>query len=150
MATKRYNCKDFTGKIDGCDRVIECWTTDTRNGFCHHARLEYGGYVYTKRVSYLNRTWERFDYETTLKSLIADLPKREQAKWTKVFIDGEAEAESERCDKWFNDFKDTFDNLSEESKQIVRDKTPLIETKGQADAVMAGMKMLSLFDLLRK
>lgn len=140
----------FTKTIDGVERTIACWTSNTRDGFAHHARMSYGEKTISSKVEYLNRTWETFRYETVIDRLINRLPKDEQDKWRKVFIKGESEAEAERCDKWFNDFKDTFDGLSEESKQIVREKTPFIETKEQGDAVLAGMKMLSLFDLLRK
>lgn len=47
--------------------VAECYSTNTKNGFCHTAKVY--GQTDTK-VSYLNRTWESFTFETVLKCAI--------------------------------------------------------------------------------
>ena len=47
--------------------VCECYTTNTRNGFCHTCKVE--GLTDTK-ISYLNRTWERYQYESVLINAI--------------------------------------------------------------------------------
>lgn len=59
-----------------------CWCTDTRHGFCHHTELvdEKEFLIVSKaRQSYLNRTWEKFCYESVIKSAIYKLKlKNEQ------------------------------------------------------------------------
>ena len=46
---------------------IVCNTAPTRNGFKHVATLHKNGYEIAKtKACYLNRTWERFTYETVL------------------------------------------------------------------------------------
>ena len=62
MATKIYNRVTYTFIINGEAVSFYCSTTDTRNGFCHHV------YTWGKgkdgehtRISYFNRTWERFE-----------------------------------------------------------------------------------------
>lgn len=48
---------------------FECRYKETRNGFYHEATLLINGEEITKRrVSYLNRTWERWTYESACKS----------------------------------------------------------------------------------
>lgn len=58
------------------DYRARCWCTDTRQGFCHHAELlnekDYSTQS-TARASYLNRTWEKFCYESVIKSAIYKL-----------------------------------------------------------------------------
>jgi hypothetical protein len=50
---------------------IVCTTHNTRSGFRHIAKLyEDGGLIKTSRVDYTNRTWESFEYETALDSLL--------------------------------------------------------------------------------
>ena len=53
-------------KLDDKYTVI-CETKSTRQGFKHEATLLHNGYEKQKaKVCYLNRTWERFTYETIL------------------------------------------------------------------------------------
>jgi len=50
---------------------IACNTANTRNGFKHVATLHKNGYEVSKtKVCYINRTWERFTYETVLNKMI--------------------------------------------------------------------------------
>jgi len=50
---------------------IKCSSQNTRDGFKHVARLVYDGEeVQTSSVSYLNRTWERFEFQSAMKQLI--------------------------------------------------------------------------------
>jgi len=47
-----------------------CEYHKTRNGFKHTATLSRNGYEYESvKCCYLNRTWERYQYETVLKNL---------------------------------------------------------------------------------
>ncbi len=72
MATKKYNQQFFTLQENNNTIVFHCYTTNTKNGFCHTVKsLDsslYGAKLTSDtKSSYLNRTWERYDYESTLK-----------------------------------------------------------------------------------
>ncbi len=51
---------------------IVCCALDTRNGFKHEAQLMKDGREYGNKVKicYLNRTWEKFTYESVLHKAI--------------------------------------------------------------------------------
>lgn len=52
---------------------IICESKDTRSGFKHEANLLRNGYSIAKsKICYLNRTWERFTYESVLNKIISD------------------------------------------------------------------------------
>ena len=46
---------------------------NTRDGFCHISHLfnEYGREIATGRVNYLNRTWERYEFQTSMKKAVS-------------------------------------------------------------------------------
>ena len=76
MKTKRYNSKTFVFTVNGEEVRFYCETTRTRNGFCHHVFANGGGKYYEhSRVSYLNRTWESFQYESALLHAVDKFPK---------------------------------------------------------------------------
>lgn len=50
---------------------VVCKYVRTRNGFKHEAELFLNGaWVCSSKVCYLNRTWERFEFETVLNSIL--------------------------------------------------------------------------------
>lgn len=65
---------------------IVCDTQNTRNGFKHIAILHsYGFEVSRTKVCYINRTWERFQYETVLEHLINQFfDEPEKSKFLKI------------------------------------------------------------------
>lgn len=147
---KMYSVKSFTHEINGESYTIDCYTTDTRDGFCHHASIYLNGREYKARVSYLNRTWESFDYETTIERLIEKLPTKLRADFTKWFIDFEEAKCKGECDKFLEEFKAAHDALTPEQKKWFADHTPMIENQAQADFVLGAMKMAPIFELLMK
>lgn len=57
-------------KIDDTTSVV-CNASNTRNGFKHEASLMVNGReVLRKKINYLNRTWERYTYESVLHALL--------------------------------------------------------------------------------
>ena len=49
-----------------------CETQSTRNGFRHVATLLHNGHeVGSVKETYLNRTWESYEYETVLRKLVS-------------------------------------------------------------------------------
>lgn len=65
---------------------IVCETKKTRNGFKHTAKLcRNGNSIYETKICYLNRTWERFEYDSVLEKIINMYFKdREKKKYLKV------------------------------------------------------------------
>lgn len=89
--TKKYNKQFFTlSENDGCNQIVFCcYTTKTKLGFCHTVvslkNAIYGNNVTTDtKTSYYNRTWERYDYETTLKKACKKIGT---ATYKNAFID---------------------------------------------------------------
>jgi hypothetical protein len=71
-------------KLDDKYTVV-CETKNTRNGFKHEAILLHNGYEKQKaKVCYLNRTWERFTYETVLLRVILHFENAEQEHYKKI------------------------------------------------------------------
>ena len=61
--------------IEGNDFIIECVVYIHQNGWGHRATIVYNGenYInYSKRITYYNRTWERFKYESVLLKVIEE------------------------------------------------------------------------------
>ena len=57
-------------KLDEVYSVV-CAFKSTRSGFKHTATLMKNGLqIYETKICYLNRTWERFEYESVLRKLI--------------------------------------------------------------------------------
>lgn len=55
------------------NQFIVVWCENTRNGFRHLAELwENHALSHKAKKVYINRTWERFTYESVLRQLLAD------------------------------------------------------------------------------
>ena len=65
---------------------IVCNWKNTRTGFKHTANLCKNGFsVYETKICYLNRTWERFEYESILKKVVENyFENKEKEKFLKV------------------------------------------------------------------
>jgi hypothetical protein len=143
--TKAYSIQYFTAKVNGEEIEFRCHTTDTRNGFCHTAHLTSWGYDLTDtKISYYNRTWERFTYESVLKKAIEKLPKDiRQAVYDQI-IDHKAAEEEQKAEDMFNSFKTLHDGLNEENKTRLANSGISINSEGDAKAVMGLMALMSL------
>ena len=65
MVTKRFNEQSFKFEVNGKLYFFDCYTTHTWSGFCHRCRCwELSDKL--GLISYYNRTWEKFDYESIL------------------------------------------------------------------------------------
>ena len=145
MAVKQYDTKYFTAKVNGKEISFRCYTTDTRNGFCHTAH--YIGWDYDindTKVSYYNRTWERFEYETVLKSAINKLPKDVRQQVYDQIIDGKAAEEEQKAEDMFNSFKGLYDGLNEENKERLANSGIEITNTAQAKGVMGLMALMQI------
>lgn len=130
------------------DYTVVCDSKKTRTAFKHTANLVRNNEeIYSTKICYLNRTWERFEYQSILEKVINNcFEKREKEKYLKV-IDGQcgqkdnAQFKSvsmvcalgkvlcntqEEENKWDKrmlgtikgiDFPEDFDNLTEKEKK---------------------------------
>lgn len=143
MKTKRYNSKTFEFTVNGEVIRFYCDTTKTKNGFCHHVFADGGGKDYEHtRISYLNRTWESFNYETALKSAVAKFPKslREPLR---LEIQAIAQDEHEKVEAFCAAFAANFAALSSEQKKFIQEHTPEIQNMDQAKIVNATVSVLA-------
>ena len=144
MATKRYNQQSFRAIINGEEvTLFRCYTTDTRSGFCHTAHSTYYDATDTK-VSYYNRTWERFDYESVLKRAIEKLPKSVQQSVYDQIIDGKAAEEEKKAQQFIDSFEKLHAGLSDENKARLANSGIEIHSQADAQGVMGLMALMSL------
>lgn len=138
MATKRYNQQRFAATVNGNEYEFMAWTTSTRCGFCHTVEIWCGYRTIGTRTkcSYYNRTWERFDYETALKSAIKKCPKADQPKLYEIIIERKAQDEHERSEKFLKSFEAMHNSLTDENKKRLAETVGEIRTEGDAQAAM--------------
>lgn len=143
MKTKRYNSKTFVFTVNGEEVRFYCETTRTRNGFCHHVFANGGGKYYEhSRVSYLNRTWESFQYETALLHAVDKFPKSLRVP-LRLEIQAVSKTEHEKAEAFCAAFAANFAALSTEQKKFVQEHTPVIQNMDQAKTVNAVVGMLA-------
>ena len=144
MKTKRYNSKTFVFTVNGEEVRFYCETTRTRNGFCHHVFANGGGKYYEhSRVSYLNRTWESFQYESALLHAVDKFPKSMREP-LRLEIQAVAQNEHEKAEAFCAAFAANFAALSTEQKKFVQEHTPVIQNMDQAKTVNAVVGMLAV------
>lgn len=145
MATKQYDIKHFTAKVNGEEITFRCYTTDTRSGFCHTAHLMGWKYDITDtKASYYNRTWERFEYESVLKRAIDKLPADIQQPVYDQLIDHKAAEEEKKAEEDFNAFKALHDSLSPENKERLANSGIQINSESDMKSVMGLMALMSI------
>ena len=145
MATKQYDVRYFTAKVNGKEIEFRCYTTDTRCGFCHTAH--YVGWEYEltdTKASYYNRTWERFEYESVLKRAIEKLPTDVRQQVYDQIIDGKAAEEEQKAEEELERFKALHDSLSDENKERLANSGIEMHSEGDVKAVMGLMALMSL------
>lgn len=144
MATKRYNTKTFDFVVNGEHVYFTCDTINTKNGFCHHVFSSGGGKYYEhSRVSYLNRTWESFEYETALLHAVDKFPKSMRVP-LRLEIQAVAQNEHEKAEAFYKAFAANFAALSTEQRKFVQDHTPVITNINQAKTVNAAVAMMAV------
>lgn len=67
-----------TYKINGHEYLIHSRTANSRTGFAHVSTLvRDGNEIETKRVNYYNRTWESYQYQTSMRLVVEHVMRRE-------------------------------------------------------------------------
>lgn len=144
MATKIYNRKTFEFTVNGEKIYFFCSTTDTKNGFCHHVYTSGGGKDYEhSRVSYYNRTWESYEYETVLLHAVDKFSKSMRAP-LRLEIQAVAKNEHEKAVAFLAAFRANFAALSTEQRKFVQAHTPEITNKDQAKMVNTAVAMMAV------
>ena len=143
MATKIYNRKTFEFTVNGEKIYFYCNTTYTKNGFCHHVfAVGFGKDYEHSRVSYLNRTWESFQYERALLHAVEKFPKSLRAP-LRLEIQAVAKNEHEKAEAFCAAFAANFAALSTEQKKFVQEHTPEITNMNQAKMVNSAVAMMA-------
>lgn len=145
--TKQRNIQYFTAKFNGKEITFRCYTTWTRNGFCHTAEsYSWDMELHTTptKQSYINRTWERFDYETVLNKAIEKLPKDMRETVRDQVIHGKAAEECAKAEAFVQAFTSLHEKLSPENKERLANSGLEINTQGDAQAVMGLMGLMAL------
>ena len=142
MATRIYNRKTFVFTVNGEKIYFYCSTTYTKNGFCHHVYTVGGGKKNEhSRLSYLNRTWESFEYETALLHAVDKFPKSMRAP-LRLEIQAVEKNEHEKVEAFCAAFAANFAALSTEQKKFVQEQTPVLQNMDQAKTVNAAVAMM--------
>ena len=145
MAVKQYDVRYFSAKVNGKEIEFRCYTTDTRCGFCHTAHYVGWDYDITDtKVSYYNRTWERFENESVLKRAIEKLPKDIQQSVYDQIIDHKAADEEKKAEEMVESFQKLHEGLSEENKERLANSGIEIHSESDAKAVMGLMALMSI------
>ena len=143
--SKQYDTRYFTAKVNGMEIEFRCYTTDTRNGFCHTAHYVGWDYDLTDtKASYYNRTWERFEYESVLKRAIEKLPTDIRQQVYDQIIDGKAAEEEKKADEMVKSFEALHSSLSAENKERLANSGIEIHTEEDARGVMGLMALMNI------
>ena len=153
MATKQRNQQTFSAFVPELNDVLyfHCWTTDTRYGFCHScwcSELEGTSKAATTKVSYYNRTWERFDYETVLRRAIEKFPKSIAKELHEQLSERKAKEVHEQCEKQIAAFKQLHAGLTDRQKEVLA-QTPPMQSEEDMHRMMGIMGVMNVFNQMQ-
>lgn len=134
MASKRICLQTFKAIVKGEEVIFHCWTTSTRNGMCETAHCTTHG-ITDSKYSWYNRPWQRFDYESALKTAIGKLPKHLQKSVYAQLIDRKAAEEEEAADQMLKSFEGIYNNCSDRQKKMLADSGIEMHSKEDVKAV---------------
>jgi hypothetical protein len=148
---KAFKHQDFSCTLENGDNItLSCYTTNTRNGFTHQCFSSDFPEVTKSRICYCGRTWEAFEYETVLRSFISKLPMSMQSEIIAKVVDKTAEEEHEKTTKQVETFANTFNALSDDSKNRMRRIfADGINTPEQAEIAQQAANMFAAFDMFK-
>lgn len=145
---KQYSRETFHITMpDGKVLSFYCWTTDTRNGFCHTAWCP--EYDQTTKASYWNRTWECYDYQSVLQKAFEKLRKAEREA-CKLWDIAHANQVSEECEAFVEQFKKVYEKTPKEFKEQLANSGIILQTKKGANVLMNVMEMATAVNLAKR
>lgn len=117
MATKRFNEQRFSFSVNGKEYTFFCYSTNTWSGFCHRCRCrELSDKL--GLMSYFNRTWERFDYESIMIHFVERYAPKDVKTALLEQIENFGREKCEAADRFCRAFADNFSKLSDETKAM--------------------------------
>lgn len=145
MATKRYSQQTFAAILpNGAEYTFICWKTYTRCGFCHTCYCVQTDK--TTKVSYYNRTWECYTYQTVLKRAIDKFNKGTQQllnAWEKSI----EQADREKWDKTFAAFQSLYEGLTDKQKEKLAEQPPM-QSEEDVERTMAAMTLANVLNIM--
>lgn len=154
MAYKLRNREVFRAEVNGTNYTFTCYTQDTSYGFRHiccdgFSNTDVCRYVrddIIAKVSYYNRTWETFRYETVLRQAIEKMPKADQAQLKAILIDKTAQDEHERCEQEFKAFEALYNQTSDSFKKAIADSDFIMQSEEDVKLVNGLMALDVIFN----
>jgi len=150
---KQYDLQQFRFKTaDGRDVLINAWRYETRNSWGHKACLVYVGGTYIgleKRITYYNRTWESFTYETMLHKIIREFftgKKNLDRDCILKQVQAIADHESEACERFCKAFQSAYNGLTDAQKQRLADADIHITNEEQAQTALKLVQAMALLN----
>ena len=151
MAYVLRNRQLFEATVNGQEFEFTCYTQSTSYGFRHICTLGYNNTTecrYLKddiigRVSYYNRTWERFQYETVLRKGIENLDESKEVKeqLKAILIDKTAQDEQEKCEQEIKAFENLYNQTSQEFKDRMANSSIIMQNDSDVQAVKGLMAL---------
>lgn len=131
--------------LNGEDILINCWTYSYSRGWGHRACLVYVGDRFInaeKRITYYNRTWEAFKYESMLNKMIYTYFNKADQKFLNMQVKAIADNEAAQAEAWFNSFVKKYNALSDSTKEKIKNSDILLNSKDEADAFINSALLL--------
>lgn len=131
--------------LNGEDVLINCWTYSYSRGWGHRACLVYVGDRFInaeKRITYYNRTWEAFKYESMLYKMIYTYFNKVDQKFLKMQVQAIADNEAAQAEAWFNSFVKKYNALSDSTKEKIKNSDVLLNSKDEADTFINSALLL--------
>lgn len=153
---KLYGREVFKAEVKNEEFIFTCYGQSTTYGFRHLCTLGYNNTDQKKyikndiiaKVTWCNRTWERFKYETVLRNGIENLdePKEVKQELRDILIEKKAQADHEECERQVKAFETLWNGLSEKNKEHIRNGVGEngIQSEEQANVVMGVMQMMTV------
>lgn len=136
-------------KINGETLMIHCEVYAYSTGWGHRAKIVYDGDRwpdFTKRITYYNRTWEAFKFESVIYKVLSKYLSGKNNALELAFIKKQVQAiadnEAAQAEAWAAAFTKKFNALSDSTKEKIKNSDIMLNSKGEADAFINSALLL--------
>lgn len=144
--SKILDSKNFYFKtIEGHDVLIHCEVYSYTYGWGHRACIVYCGddFVnFKKRITYYNRTWEAFKFESVIYKVVREFFGKSNYQFISKQIQAIADNEKAAAEARANAFINKYNDLSDSTKQKIKDSDILLNSQDEADAFINSALLL--------
>ena len=150
---KKYDFTTFNFKgLNGEELEITCFTYETQYNWGHRCYVFYNNMqLKDEKITYYNRTWECFKYESLLNKVVDVVYPGKKQKMERDFIRKQIQAiadrEREECDRWVADFKKFWSGLSDNTKKVIQKAGVTVNSIEEAESLI---KSAGLIDTVLK